>query len=123
MNKRYINKTYRSKRLRDTVNNISGTASNFTGGDSGGTSGLPYTLNDAGEYVIDNTIHSIKDIIAYSEDSNFKITSELTGNLNLWELLDVSITDVLKGAILVYDGKKWINMNQVTIDGGTYKGY
>lgn len=86
--------------------------------------GLPYTLNDAGEYVIDNTIHSIKDIVAYSADSNFRISPEQSNTeLSLWELQDVTISTPKKGDILMFDGVQWVNIQQVTIDSGNYKGY
>lgn len=99
------------------------------GSGSGGSAalpctGLPYTLNDAGEYVIDNTIHSIKDIVAYSTDSNFRISPDVQNtDLSLWELQDVTITTPKKGDILMFDGSQWVNIQQVTIDSGDYKGY
>lgn len=95
-------------------------------GGSGGApcTGLPYTINDAGEYVIDNTLHSVKDIVAYSADSNFRLAPEQSNTeLSLWELQDVTLNTPKKGDILMFDGTQWVNIQSVTIDSGNYKGY
>ncbi|MGL5786536.1 MAG: hypothetical protein ACRCX4_06965 [Bacteroidales bacterium] len=101
MIKRYINKTYRSHRLRDTVAPSSGNVS-FSGnasGGGGGVSGLPYSVNDAGEYVVGKTLHSEGDMVAYSDGG----IGSSDNNLYLNDLSDVDTTTKKHGFVLTYD--------------------
>ncbi len=110
------------KKIKTGAGGIYGSGSGGSGGAP--CTGLPYTLNDNGEYVIDNTLISVKDIVAYSADSNFRITPDVQNtDLSLWELQDVTINQSKEGDILVFSGDKWVNVNRISVDGGTYKGF
>lgn len=80
---------------------------------------------DVNGYIRSNSmIEAVKDIVAFSSTNNVRlISTPIIDTPHLWELLDTNITDPKRGDVLVYDGSKWLNDKDITIDSGEYKGY
>lgn len=79
----------------------------------------------ANGYIRSNSmIEAVKDIVAFSSTNNVRLINEpSSATPHLWELPDTSIVDPKRGDVLVYDGSKWLNDKDITIDSGEYKGY
>lgn len=76
---------------------------------------------DLGEF---KNVIAAGDIIAFSRENNVMLdTSQPSGELGLFDLTDVVITNPKRGDILVFDGLKWVNAGQITISCGNYRGY
>lgn len=101
MNRRYINKKYRSERLKDTVSNTGTSTISSYSSIGGGSGGLPYKVNDAGEYVVAKTLHSEGDLIAYSDGG---INPDETA-IYLNDIADVDVTTKQNGYVLTYDAQ------------------
>lgn len=100
MNKRFINKTYRSERLRDTVSNSgNNTLSSSFISNGSGSGGLPFKVNDVGDYVVAKSLHSEGDFIAYSDGG---INPEQTA-IYLNDIADIDVTTKQNGYVLTYD--------------------
>lgn len=84
------------KKARDSN---SGSYSSITGSGSGG---IPYVFNAAGDYVIDKSLHSEGDVVAYSDGGID--TSE--SNIYLNDIADVDTSGVQHGQVLVFDASK-----------------
>lgn len=74
-----------------------------------------WKLDEDGNVYTERNVYSYKDIVAGGKSDGLGGTGGMGGALNLFDLLDVELSDRVNGDLIAWNGAKWTNIRQSDI--------